>query len=389
MKDSTKVNLYTGGWCLYFLQGTLGMKGSSVSAILSVVLVTISLSYVFLSQPINEIKRGKIPFLLVALDMFLVVLIFYKVLYMAREGDVTALMSKDLQVLCITLLPVYFYYYYAKKGSLTEREMRYVAVLFFIFMFFYYFQSYEDIIKKVEGDEFTNNAGRFLVTILPMLMLFDDKNRLQIIIGLLVSVLVLLSVKREAILVLTIEIVIVFIWKTRDSSIKQKIKTYFVLLVTVSLIAMLFYYMFENVNYFQKRVSETMYGNLSGRDRIIPKLVYDYFNDTNDTQFLIGRGTLKTLTLVGNFAHNDLVELFTCYGIVGVAFYLNLWVALISFWKKQQSGVLKIASLMLLVDFFCGAFFSRFYFSTYVPLFAMLGFILGRQKNQERRLACE
>ncbi len=387
MKDSTKVYLYTGGWCLYFLQGFFGMKGSSVAVILSIALVSLSFFYVFLSQPISEVKRGKIPFLLVALDMFLFVLISYKMLYIAKEGGITKLMFKDLQVLCITLLPVYFYYYYAKKGSLTEREMRYVAVIFLSSLFFYYFQSHADM--KLESDGFTNNAGRFLVTIVPMMMLFDDKNRFQIIIGFLVSVLVLLSVKREATLVLAIEIMIFFIWKTRDTTLKQKIKTFFVLSVVVFLIAMLFYYLFENVQYFQKRVYETMHGNLSGRDRIIPKLVYGYLEGSNDLQFLIGRGTLKTLDLVGNFAHNDLVELFTCYGVVGVLFYLNLWIALISFWKKQQSGVLKMASLMLLVDFSCGAFFSRFYFSKYVPLFAMLGFILGRQKKQERGLESE
>ena len=384
MKDSTKVYLYTGGWCLYFLQGVFGMKGSYVAVVLSILLVAISFLYVFLSQPVSEVRKGKIPYLLVALDLFLLVLLISKVAYVIGQGEVTKPELKDLQVLCITLLPVYFYYYYTKKGSLTEKKMQCVAVLFLIFLFVNYLYSYMDRLEFVGNDEFTNNAGRFLVTIVPLLMLFDEKNRLQIALGILIFFLVMLSAKREALLVMLIEILLVFIWKTKDSSIKEKVKTYLVLLLVILALAYLSYYMFENVSYFQKRIFETLYGNSSGRDKLLPRLVYEFLYNSTDSQFLFGRGTLKTWMLAGNFAHNDFVELATCQGIVGVVFYLNLWFALVFFWKKQERGILKLASLMLLVDFFCGAMFSRFYFSTYVTLFAMLGFILGKQKNIEK-----
>lgn len=384
MKDSTKVYLYTGGWCLYFLQGVFGMKGSYVAVVLSILLVAISFLYVFLSQPVSEVRKGKIPYLLVALDLFFLVLLISKVAYVIGQGEVTKPELKDLQVLCITLLPVYFYYYYTKKGSLTEKKMQCVGVLFLIFLFVNYLYSYMDRLEFVGNDEFTNNAGRFLVTIVPMLMLFDEKNRLQIALGILIFFLVMLSAKREALLVMLIEILLVFIWKTKDSSIKEKVKTYLVLLLVILALAYLSYYMFENVSYFQKRIFETLYGNSSGRDKLLPRLVHEFLYNSTDSQFLFGRGTLKTWTLAGNFAHNDLVELATCQGVVGVIFYLNLWFALVFFWKKQERGILKLASLMLLVDFFCGAMFSRFYFSTYVTLFAMLGFILGKQKSIEK-----
>ena len=389
MKDSTKVYLYTGGWCLYFLQGVFGMKGSYVAVVLSILLVAISFLYVFLSQPVSEVRKGKIPYLLVALDLFFLVLLISKVAYVIGQGEITKLEFKDLQVLCITLLPVYFYYYYSKKGCLKEKEMRCVAVLFLTFLFVNYLYFYMDRMAIIGSDEFTNNAGRFLVSIVPMLMLFDEKNRLQIVLGLLISFLVMLSAKREALLVLLIEILLIFVWKTKDSSVKQKVKTYLVLLLVLFALAYLSYYMFENISYFQKRIYETLYGNLSGRDRLLPRLLYEFLYNSTDPQFLFGRGTLKTWTLVGNFAHNDLMELATCQGIVGIVFYLNLWLALVCFWKRQEKGILKLASLMLLVDFFCGAEFSRFYFSTYVPLFAMLGFILGKQKNAERRATHE
>ncbi len=384
MKDSTKVYLYTGGWCLYFLQGVFGERGSSLPVVLSIILVLVSFVYVFISQPICEIRRGKVPFLILSFDLFLLMLMSSKIGYAIEYGRVTDFMIKDFQIVLTTLLPVYFYYYYAKIGTLSESVLQRVALVFFAYLLVNYCYMYFDSSVRLGTGEITNNGGRILLTVVPMLLfVFEKKVRVLVILGLLVCVLVMLSAKREAIIVFLVEILSFFIWKIRNTSMRGKVKIYLELFVTVLVVFFVFYYLLENNTYFHKRVYDTMVGNVSGRDRLLPRLVYEYFVGSSELQFLIGRGTMKTWALVGNYAHNDVMELATCQGVVGLIFYFNLWIALFLFWKNQRDGIMKLVSFLLLIDFFFGSLFSRFYFSTYVVLFCMLGFILGTLQKEK------
>ena len=124
------------------------------------------------------------------------------------------------------------------------------------------------------------------------------------------------------------------------------------------------------------RVEATIEGKTSGRDYIIMKL-WSFYTNTSILQQIFGAGFARTLSIAGNYAHNDWIEMLIDCGFVGLLLYGLFYVALIRRIIFSIDKVKRLLSL-LFIAFFPTSFYSMVFFSESSSIgFLWLGFAIG------------
>ena len=381
MKDSTKVYLYTGGWILYYLQSLFHLEGSLVSTLWVVGLILVSLFYVILCHETEaSIRKNKVSMFVLSLDALILLLTIYGVIFLFNDSlYIEEARYNYLKRIYCTLLPVYFFYYYAIKGVLTSSVMRRLTIVFSVYVivnFVLFFFQNDSIVM-------TNNGGYLCVAMIPLMLLFENRKGLQNGMVLFFSLLTIVSMKRGAILVMFVLLVVYFSWSYKRG--RNKIKTVWLVMSLVLIITLLFIYL-ENTNYyFQNRLYKTMNGYTSGRDELYSTLIWAFFEDTTDLQFIFGKGALATMVVTRkNMAHCDWLELATNQGIIGIVFYFVYICSIIKTYINRkvwndQVYILFMVSIVIIMK----SLFSMSYSSMDVITFSALGYILGCLRRED------
>lgn len=329
-KDSNpilnKCNIYLFVWCLYLLQGSLYESGSVISQFLLIITLSMS-SYHF----VKIVRQSNKPIYFVGLDMLLFMFTIYGIILMITDGAKTnGLIMRPptffyLKNILISLLPIYSCYYYSKNGMLTKETLiRFIPLFLIVAIVQYDYYQRQELMNIVSGrEDITNNSGYVFLSLIPCMYIF--KNRLLQVSGIIVCLLfVLFSVKRGAILVAGVTMIVYVFQQMRNVSSNRKI-LFLLLMIFVGILLFQFLEdtLFQN-DYFISRFEDTMEGDSSDRDHIYSDILGKY-QSFNIHELVLGIGADGTLKISHSYAHNDWLEILVNQGFVGIIMFFVYW----------------------------------------------------------------
>lgn len=369
--------IYLFLWCIYYLQGVVYASGGLISRVLLLILLLITVYYFFYAH-----EKYRLPKVLSVLSILVLIWTLYGGAYILTGSSGRSYLY--LKKIYISLLPVFPIYVFTKQGKLTLPILQKWGVVFLVMCILQYYRYRSEELGLIYGetdigDELTNNAGYTMLSLIPLIPVYNKKPLLQYVLIGIISYFVISSMKRGAILIAAIS----FIWfiyisyKTNRLSSKQIWRG---LLLIVLLVAGFF--VVQNLlltsDYFNYRIEQTREGNSSARDIIYGKF-FNYFIYENDVAtFLFGNGADFTRKHLGTFAHNDWLEIAINNGLWMVIIYLVYWIRFAGTVKRYKKNTLlfQIVGLFFL-NYFLRTIISMSYSSVLVYASVPLGYALA------------
>lgn len=382
-------NIYLFIILLTSLKGTLYTPSGFISVGLQYVLILVSLYYVVYAN-----LNYKLPEYFRALNVLLVLFTIYG-LWFLLSGERVVLMTtyaatsstQYLKSIYLSLLPIYPFYVFAKQGLLKESTIKIWFFVFLILAIRRYYRNEdrnleEAIARGSSREEFTNNAGYAFVALMPAVVLFYKKPIIQYLLLVVCIGFIVMAVKRGAILIG----VICFVWfvvvNAKKASKKNK---WIIAILGVTVLFAVFYlfkYMMETSDLFRFRYEITLAGESSGRDEIARVLMSHFLNEHNPIRLVFGNGANATVNIVGNYAHNDWLEILINQGILGLIIYLVYWYSFFVSWQRLKKHPMSFMAVgMILVAFFLSSLFSMSYNAVSRCSAMLLGYFLATSYN--------
>ena len=381
-------NIFILLWCLYLLSGPIGFP--------SVLRVGLQLLIIGISG-VNMVRVMLLYGLQDFLKSLFVLLALFTIygLIMMMDGDVYVIRSNWMPVAkssyliftYLSLLPIYAFYYYTRKGYLTIKILKRWSLCFFVIATIGYFYSERQALALAlengyDLEETTNNAAYSILALLPILAFWSDNRKVQYFGIAFVGVFLLMAMKRGAILIGIMTILLLMRSTQKSNTGHLKIGSLMLGLVVLAVCVWYFNYMMENSDYFKYRFFSTQEHNTSGRDVIYQSLIDNYKSESLLNQ-IFGLGANATLKVTTNFAHNDWLEILINQGAVGILVYLAFYYRWFQTWRKMDNiKVEKLALGLCLLILFMKTLFSMSYNSVSVYLSIVIGFSIA-QKNIE------
>lgn len=363
--------------------------GNIISQGSFVLYFALSFYYFFVAH--SEFGRSKT---IKAVDVLLGLFVTYGVLFLITGIDSSWKLAGSprayFESILDSLLPIYAFYYFGRKGLLSNRWFWFWAVLFFATAYIHYQQTLITALERAldNREETTNNAGYTFLALIPLMALFKEKPIIQYV-GLgIISFFVLSGMKRGAILICGI-CLLVFIWQSMKSTQSSR-KTILVLLLSGVLFYVVYHYienLLLNSSYFSARLLSTLEGNSSGRDAIWSDFISFYFNQSNPLRMIFGNGAQANLHYMGINAHNDWLNFLVEMGIIGIVVYFLFWRTLYRTYKDAKiscSKEITIAIVMFLIIYSIKTLFS--YSITAMSFYAtsVFGYCIGVYENNKK-----
>lgn len=360
--------------------------GSIVSQLLVVVLLIISIYYVYVAN-----TRYKLPVFFVGLNVLLALFTVYGIFLILSGEQAGPLSSFDyLKKIYLSLLPIYSFYVFSKEKLLTEGMMCWIIIFLFGVVTTMFFQDYqrqilEAMLRRSSAEEFTNNIGYYFLALIPACVYLYKKPLLQYIALGYCVVFMIMGMKRGALLIGMVCLVWLIWNNLKKAKLKMKLG-----IVAMSMALCVLGYMFiqsqmENSPYFQKRIEETIEGNSSGRDNLYIFFVDYFWNKTTPLQFLFGSGANATIKISPNYAHNDWLEIIINQGVFGIIIYLFYWFC---FCRTAVFGKYayheRLSLQLLFVIFLLETFFSMSYGAMPINASFVLGYSLAQEGKSEQ-----
>lgn len=383
--------IYTGLWCLYYLQGILYPSGSIISQGVLLLLLMLSVYYAFIS-----FSKYKLPTFIKAVTVFVgMFVVYFLVSYLdstpiyvnfTMEQRVTAFGA--LKNVLISLLPIFSYYHFSRKGLLTEHNISlYLFCLIILTTIMFIRQQSLNLAEAMsvgsEQEEFTNNIAYDFLGLIPLVVFLHKKPTLQYVALIYIVVFILLGMKRGAILV-GIACIPYFIFQSYKNA-NKKLRKRIVALTALALLGLVYFasYFISSSDYFQYRLETTMEGNSSGRDFIYSTLYEHILSRDSIGTIIFGEGINHTVVIAGKYAHNDWLELGINMGLLGVLVYIIYFLTLgINTFNARKHDQTIFASLLLCcVVMFSTTLFSMSYNSLSIGITMALGYSLAHRYN--------
>lgn len=321
------------------------------------------------------------PAVIKALSIFYLSLAIYGIIVLVNGKTLYTLTSPIVPMNYIyktswSLLPIFAFYNFAKKGLLTKQFMlKWIYACVVVATISYYFGMLQSLARHEGEEETTNNGGYIIVSLLPMFIFLKDRSKQQYLLLAGALLLAILSMKRGAILVGGIAVAVYFWYLFRNSKKSRKLQILVVLMVAASGVFYVYDRLSTTSEYFQERVEDTMEGETSGRDFIQGFLIDYYITQYTPMEKLVGRGGNATLEVLGQFAHNDWIELGINQGLLGMLLYLFYWISFVKLlMKRHVPPEVKTALAMIFVIYFLKTFFSMSYSEYTLYASMVLGF---------------
>ena len=323
----------------------------------------------------------KEPAVVKALSIFYLSLAIYGIIVLVEGKTLHTLTTPIVPMNYIyktswSLLPIFAFYNFAKKGLLTKQFMlKWIYACVVVATISYYFGMLQSLARHEGEEEATNNGGYIIVSLLPMFIFLKDRSKQQYLLLAGALLLAILSMKRGAILVGGIAVAVYFWYLFRNSKKSRKLQILVVLMVAASGVFYVYDRLSTTSEYFQERVDETMEGETSGRDFIQGFLIDYYMTQYTPTEQLVGRGGNATLDVLGQFAHNDWIELGINQGLLGMLLYLFFWISFVKLlMNRSVPPEVRTALAMIFVIYFLKTFFSMSYSEYTLYASMVLGF---------------
>ena len=314
-------------------------------------------------------KRNRVVF---AIWLYLLVSFFLMVLH----GSITkANLINELFVPIVFLSSYYaFEYITIEKEAFKCIRLEFFVLLCFFLLFIY--ATYK--LARTYG--LYINSSYYSALMLPFALL--QKNRKTKLIGVvLVIIPSILVAKRGAFLALAVSAYVYYVIKNdyfsnKKNSTGKKIWRIAALIIIIGLIYYALVLLDSNII---ARMRSIIDDGGSGRTEIL-RIIFQKIKNNSITEHLIGHGAYTSSTIVGLSAHNDFVEIYWSYGILGfcayiLVFYQLCYVAL----RMKKDNFFRAAYISSIVLFFvCSMVTQLMFVPSYVACLCMFwGFVLA------------
>ena len=282
-----------------------------------------------------------------------------------------------------SVLPLYSFYYFGRKGMVSSYWFMVMTILFCLNAYALYYENQQRILEILvgESEDFTNNSGYIIVSLLPLMAFFNKRSIIQYVGLFLIMAATILCFKRGAILVGFLAIAFFILKKVTVRSTSRRITT----IVLVAVLLVLLYRYFDTIfltnDYFYQRVMLTREGDSSGRDYIFG-FFWKFFPSSENgiIGILFGNGAAATVKLLGIEAHNDWLEFAIDFGLLGIVLYLFYWLTFYKYYKfarKNLSDTIVLAMGMILIINFARTFFSMSFINMTFMSTALIGYTMA------------
>lgn len=282
--------------------------------------------------------------------------------------------ASDIWLVC-TMIPfslIMSYYGFSECHEIN----RVINIQCVIFCLFWILFMYNKLFLYQAGAGKLNSIF-YLVLLIPFIMCQQHAGWKMILVGLL-SIAVVISLKRTAAVILVIAL-IVHLW-IKDTGDRTRTLKIIIAIIVLAIITVAI----------QDRLNVDIIGKFemmsedggSGRSDIYKVLFANIFNRGVE-RFIWGDGYYGVINIIGGTAHNDFLEVLFDFGIIGVIAYINIYVKLVKNYfqmKRKQypyrsqylvsififlimsllSHVIMIPTYMMFICLFWGMILSHF-----------------------------
>ncbi|GEM_PF-2943541 len=235
----------------------------------------------------------------------------------------SSLVHVGISLLWVVIYSFFYSYVQEYPGSLNS-ILKYIFVMF---LFYVGATIYAKInIQEIYDRTAVVNYVYYNIVFLPWIILSANKALRNIGI-IIIIIMVEISMKRGAIIVFPIMLLVHYLVDGKVN--RSKIKSIFKLIVIFSIVVIgLIYVNNMYFNFIGDRFTAEAIESGSGRNEIYNLALGNILN-RNAVDFLIGLGSRSTIQYIGAAAHNDWLEFIFSFGFIGMLLYLQFFVALV------------------------------------------------------------
>ena len=379
-------NIYILLWCIYYLQGVAYAVGSIISQTILLLLIVTS-GYYFVKVNTED----TLPMFIKVLNIFIIMMTIYGVILILDpaplfkgfySGNTTGKID-FLKSIYISLLPIYPIYSFAKQGILKPEVIRILSLMLIVSTTLMYFREEQKaLLEAMETgsprEEFTNNIAYDFLALFPLIFFWHKRPLIQYALMFYVLTFLIMGMKRGAIIIGLICFAW-FLFRTYQTASKRN--RLFIVILTLLIVIVGGYFIidfYNNSEYFQLRIEQTLSGDSSGRDSILSHLWKYFIRQDSILNMLLGNGAFYTVTVAGNFAHNDWMEILICQGLLGVAIYALYFATLFKAFQQSKTNphIYNVLGMCLAI-MLLSSLFSMSYSSLSLGLTLSIGYCIA------------
>jgi hypothetical protein len=375
---------------LYFLQGLLYPSGG----ILSRTILMVILLYGVYSLVMCALLRHNPTFVILFMSFLILLGITYvlspKYVYGTKFeaiGKVSTM--QQFKNACAFVLSFFIGYYASVKKGCNIKNLNLIGLLFMLASIIIFFYSRNKLTLELQKENVVNNVAYNFVAVVPFVPLFFlafKRNFWGLTSIAVIIVMVMFGAKRGALVctILSLAFALVYYLNSNKFSIRRII----VVIVAAVVAYLLIDYMYESSDFLQGRVTKTFEKGIGMRSIGYSVLFNSWLHDTNTLQFLFGRGSAATISVWGNYGHQDWLELLTDNGLLGAVLYAAIFISAFSYVRKSRANTsLKLSMYLCILTWFLKSMFSMGYTSI-ESSFSMLlfGSLIGLNKTEANNM---
>ncbi len=279
-----------------------------------------------------------------------------------------------------SFLPIFVFYLLTKQQVLSQRLLYGIVLFFLILTIYIYFRSIT-LHHLISNDkDFVNNIGYDFLSFLPFAF-YIRRTFFQYVYWCILLSFMFFALKRGPI-VISIFLFLIFLFiKIKDTAAQNKLLS---ILLVCFILCVAFYFLsdfYSTNDLFRIRVTRTLAGNSSGRDRIVAYFIDLFNHHTSLLEYLFGLGADATIKYGINYAHNDWVEILVDQGIFGVSLYFVFWFVVFRHLYFMKDKVSKYVYSFIMLDLFLRTIFSMTYSMIPTATCLMLGYVIARDEE--------
>ena len=285
-----------------------------------------------------------------------------------------------VQHIVIVVTSLFSFYYISNGGHFKKIVL--MAFTMIIAALYVYNILHFDVTTLGEGEfnfASANNKAYSLVALFPFLLLFWNKKWLMIILMVASLVFIVFCLKRGAMLCIAAYLIVTFymIIKLNKRRHKYQLLTKIIIAIIIGAFVYAFIDTYNENEFLQKRFDH----GSEGREAIYTKIFTGIVN-SNLLEMVIGHGPLSTVTVAGNYAHNDWLEVIYDFGIPGIILFVLIPVAMFRFYKRYTLEE-ELAGILICVLYIVlrSSFSMCIYELDSLLTFGYMGYIIGNHNK--------
>ena len=368
-------------WLLQAVHEPLKLYGDSISVLILFVLYAWS----FYHFCFANVRYGNSQFLRAWNSMYIMFMLYglYEMINTENHSRLYIIQH------CTSMLPIYSFYVYADKGYLTEdlfKKWSLILLPIALVTFFYGQDLAYQLLNRSDVKGVTNNMGYSIAMIIPMFY-FWRKKTIVMFLGLtVITLLTLLSLKRGAILVAAVGLLLILCQIIINN---KRNKKFVVLAISALFIWGVTYFLQQQLitnDYMLERIVQTINGDSSGRYDIFTD-AYKYITTEMTTlESIFGIGANGCFKAIKIEAHNDWIETFMSLGAIGSIIFIWLWISAYQTYRRFCDSDIKFLFGLVMSLLFVRTFFSMSIGDIYVYSTSILGYCLACEYRHRNSL---